>query len=52
MNAEIGLNLGAFGYPSYEPFAFWGDNTRLADLVAHANAGRARPPAAPNSALP
>lgn len=30
--ADIKLNPGARGYPAYEPFAFWGDNSRLAAL--------------------
>ena len=30
--ADIALNLGALGVPPYEPFAFWGDNRRLAAL--------------------
>jgi nucleoside-diphosphate-sugar epimerase len=30
--ADIALNLGALGMPDYEPFAFWGDNSRLAAL--------------------
>ena len=30
--ADIALNLGAFGMPAYEPFAFWGDKSRLAAL--------------------
>jgi dTDP-6-deoxy-L-talose 4-dehydrogenase (NAD+) len=34
MNADIALNLGALPYPTYEPFAFWGDNRRLAALSA------------------
>jgi dTDP-6-deoxy-L-talose 4-dehydrogenase (NAD+) len=34
MNADIALNLGALPYPTYEPFAFWGDNRRLAELLA------------------
>lgn len=31
--ADIELNLGAFPYPAYEPFAFWGDNTKLCALL-------------------
>jgi dTDP-6-deoxy-L-talose 4-dehydrogenase (NAD+) len=34
MAADIALNLGALPYPTYEPFAFWGDNRRLAALSA------------------
>ena len=26
------LNLGYYPYPTYEPMAFWGDNTKL-DLI-------------------
>ncbi|MBO0932742.1 NAD-dependent epimerase/dehydratase family protein [Fibrella aquatilis] len=29
LNAKIGLNLGHYPYPDYEPMAFWGDNTKL-----------------------
>lgn len=32
LSADIELNLGAFGYPGYEPFAFWGDSGRLCAL--------------------
>ena len=32
----IALNLGALPYPTYEPFAFWGDNGRLARLLRRA----------------
>jgi len=32
----IALNLGALPYPTYEPFAFWGDNGRLAQLLRRA----------------
>jgi nucleoside-diphosphate-sugar epimerase len=31
--ADIKLNLGALGVPAYEPFAFWGDNRRLAAVM-------------------
>lgn len=31
--ADIELNFGALDYPSYEPFAFWGDNTRLRSIL-------------------
>jgi nucleoside-diphosphate-sugar epimerase len=30
--ADIAINFGALDAPSYEPFAFWGDNSRLAAL--------------------
>jgi nucleoside-diphosphate-sugar epimerase len=33
MAADIELNLGVFGYPDYEPFAFWGDDRRLRELL-------------------
>jgi dTDP-6-deoxy-L-talose 4-dehydrogenase (NAD+) len=35
-SADIELNLGVFDYPTYEPFAFWGDNARLSALLARA----------------
>jgi nucleoside-diphosphate-sugar epimerase len=41
--ADIELNLGAVEYPSYEPFAFWGDNGRLSKLLARAETKRAKP---------
>ena len=31
--ADIELNTGVFPYPGYEPFAFWGDNSRLRALL-------------------
>jgi dTDP-6-deoxy-L-talose 4-dehydrogenase (NAD+) len=37
LKADIELNPGALAYPPYEPFAFWGDNRRLAELRAQAN---------------
>jgi dTDP-6-deoxy-L-talose 4-dehydrogenase (NAD+) len=33
LGADIELNLGALGYPAYEPFEFWGDDRRLAELA-------------------
>ena len=33
MGAKIELSLGALDYPTYEPFAFWGDNGRLSALL-------------------
>jgi nucleoside-diphosphate-sugar epimerase len=33
MGAGIKLNFGALAYPTYEPFAFWGDRSRLAALM-------------------
>jgi nucleoside-diphosphate-sugar epimerase len=32
MGADIELNLGVHRYPAYEPFEFWGDNSRIAAL--------------------
>lgn len=29
LNSTIRLNLGQYPYPSYEPMAFWGDDTKL-----------------------
>lgn len=29
----INLNLGYYPYPDYEPMSFWGDNTKLEDLI-------------------
>jgi nucleoside-diphosphate-sugar epimerase len=43
MNADIELNLGAFAYPTYEPFAFWGDNRRLCELLARPGSGGTQP---------
>jgi len=31
--SNIVLNLGAFPYPTYEPFAFWGDSRRLTECL-------------------
>ena len=42
--AEIELNLGAFPYPAYEPFAFWGDNRRLCALLGRPGAGGTQTP--------
>ena len=30
--AEIELNLGYYPYPTYEPMAFWGDDTKLRSI--------------------
>jgi dTDP-6-deoxy-L-talose 4-dehydrogenase (NAD+) len=45
MGSSIELNPGALGYPSYEPFAFWGDNSRLTALRGQGatRAGETRP---------
>lgn len=32
-NKFIKLNLGYYSYPDYEPFAFWGDNTKLKQIL-------------------
>jgi dTDP-6-deoxy-L-talose 4-dehydrogenase (NAD+) len=40
MDADIKLNFGALGYPTYEPFAFWGDNSRLAASLGPARRNR------------
>jgi dTDP-6-deoxy-L-talose 4-dehydrogenase (NAD+) len=34
--STIALNLGALPYPTYEPFAFWGDNRRLVEFLKRA----------------
>lgn len=34
-NWNISLNLGHYPYPDYEPFAFWGDNTKYQSLVSN-----------------
>jgi len=39
MAVDIELNLGALPYPAYEPFAFWGDNRRLRELLGPPSAG-------------
>lgn len=31
--SDIALNLGRYPYPTYEPFAFWGDRSRLASVL-------------------
>ena len=38
--ADIELKLGVHPYPSYEPFAFWGDNSRLQALCGGVVAAR------------
>lgn len=32
-NWNISLNLGYYPYPDYEPLAFWGDNTKLKQII-------------------
>lgn len=36
-NQSIKLNLGFYPYPTYEPMAFWGDNTKINALLKHFN---------------
>ncbi|WP_299979415.1 NAD(P)-dependent oxidoreductase [Desulfobacula sp.] len=33
LQSEIKLNLGYYPYPDFEPMSFWGDNTRLQNLL-------------------
>jgi dTDP-6-deoxy-L-talose 4-dehydrogenase (NAD+) len=40
LGSDIELNLGALGYPAYEPFEFWGDDRRLAGLAQSTPARR------------
>lgn len=30
---KVKLNLGVYPYPDYEPFAFWGDSTKLGSII-------------------
>jgi dTDP-6-deoxy-L-talose 4-dehydrogenase (NAD+) len=30
---KINLNLGYYPYPDYEPMAFWGDDTKLKNII-------------------
>lgn len=32
-NSDISLELGYYPYPTYEPLAFWGDNTKLKTIL-------------------
>ena len=32
-NSEIDLNLGYYPYSDYEPMAFWGDNSKMLDIL-------------------
>jgi hypothetical protein len=32
-NKKIKLNLGFYPYPDYEPFKFWGDNTKQKNIL-------------------
>lgn len=34
LGKEITLNLGYYPYPDYEPFAFWGDSTKLNRILS------------------
>jgi dTDP-6-deoxy-L-talose 4-dehydrogenase (NAD+) len=36
-NAAIKLNLGYYPYPNYEPMHFWGDNSRLNQIINKRN---------------
>lgn len=36
----ITLNLGFYNYPDYEPFAFWGDNTKLISILSKNESNR------------
>lgn len=33
LHSDIALNLGYYPYPDYEPMAFWGDPTKLREIV-------------------
>lgn len=35
-NRKINLNLGYYPYPDFEPFAFWGNNTKLNKILNEA----------------
>jgi hypothetical protein len=32
---QIALNLGYYPYPDYEPMRFWGDNTKLKNILTN-----------------
>ncbi len=32
-NADIKLNRGYYPYPDYEPMSFWGDDTKLKQIL-------------------
>ena len=32
-NCDMQLNLGHYPYPNYEPMAFWGDATKLQEIL-------------------
>lgn len=32
---HINLNLGVYPYPDYEPMSFWGDTTKLEQVLEH-----------------
>jgi nucleoside-diphosphate-sugar epimerase len=40
LGADIELNFGARDYPRHEPFAFWGDNSRLRRILGHSARAR------------
>ena len=33
LHSDIKLNLGYYPYPDYEPMAFWGDTTKLREII-------------------
>lgn len=33
LHSDIKLNLGYYPYPDYEPMAFWGDTTKLKEII-------------------
>jgi dTDP-6-deoxy-L-talose 4-dehydrogenase (NAD+) len=39
-NKTISLNLGFYPYPDYEPFSFWGDNTKLNNIYIQNESNR------------
>jgi dTDP-6-deoxy-L-talose 4-dehydrogenase (NAD+) len=47
LGSGIELNAGALGYAAHEPFAFWGDNSRLAGITGESAASHEGLPVAP-----
>ncbi len=41
-DADIKLNFGYYPYPDYEPMAFWGDNSKLLQIINNYNLKRPR----------
>ena len=33
-NTKIKLNLGFYSLPAYEPLAFWGDDSKLKEIIS------------------